>query len=157
MVCRPALRGVDLVIVRRLERVVAFGTTIFANGCTAPSSEFLDGRVLLSARLCMMVLLSCRTARVLAKPPELDPEVADSSRIVLAPCIAGGSTVEVSIRRAGDRPLSGGPPPLCPSSSTQPAGVGGTGPSAATPSGGGRRVGGEAFGAGAWFVLVSDG
>jgi len=151
---RPALRGVDLLIVRRLDSVVVFGTTMLASGCTAPSNEFLEPLGLLSARLCIIVLLSSRTALVLTNPPELDPEVADSSAVALALLTVGCSTLEVSIRKAGDRPLSGGPF-LWPSSSTHPAGVGGTGPSAAMPFGGGRRVGGEA--AGGWLALNSDG
>jgi hypothetical protein len=91
---------------------VEFGTTILANGWTAPSNEFLEGLVLLSARLCMRDLLSWRTAFVLASPPELDPEVADSSGPVPALGRAGRSTVEVSIRKAGERPLAGAPPLL---------------------------------------------
>ena len=80
------------------------------------------------------------TAPVLFNPPpaELDPD-ADSGGATAMPF----SPADVSI----DRPdVLGDLPRLCRSSSAQSAGVGGTGPRAVTPLGGGRLVGGDKTG-----------
>jgi hypothetical protein len=78
-----------------------------------------------------MLLGSPLTALFLPRPAELDPEVDSTPPTELEPIL------DVSMVK----PLVGGPPLPATSSSTQPAGVGGTGPSA--DAGGGRRVGGE--------------
>lgn len=86
-------------------------------------------RVLLSVLLWRMVRGSPFTACVLANPEELDPELESATVLEL--------TLDVSIvsPRFGDLPLP------ATSSSTHPAGVGGTGPSVDIWPG--RRVGGE--------------
>lgn len=118
---RPLL-GVDLVIVGfRLSTVE--GTTM-SEGVMASAQGLLDIssleegclRVLLSVLLWRMVLGSPFTACVLAKPEELDPELDSVTVLEL--------TLEVSIVS----PLFGDLPLTAISSSTQPAGVGGTGP-----------------------------
>lgn len=80
------------------------------------------------------------TAPALASwaPAELDPDVEDSG----TPELVALDALAVSTLRLGWPGRFG----RCRSSSTQSAGVGGTGPRAATPPGGGRRVGGEATG-----------
>ena len=110
------------------------GTTI-SDGVIASAQGLFEGSsvallVLLSFLLSRILLGSPLTARDLAKPEELDPEL-DESATVLEPILA---TLEVSMRRFGDLP----PPAI--SSSTQPAGVGGTGPNLEI---GGLRVGGD--------------
>lgn len=69
----PALLGVDLLIVSRLERVGPFGTTM-----SESSAWFPGPLVLLSARRCLM-LFSWRIAPVLARPAEPDPDNWGSS------------------------------------------------------------------------------
>lgn len=86
---------------------------------------------LLSLRLSLMLFGSPLTAAFLTRPEELEPEL-DSPAAVLE------LILEVSIVS----PLLGDFPLLVISSSTQPAGVGGIGPS--MDIGGGLRVGGEA-------------
>lgn len=99
--------------------------------------------VLLSARRCIIVL-SCRTALVRLKLLALDEDGLGSLAV---PCLSAAS---VSIFRAGERPR------LCCAAaalfSSQPAGVGGTGPRAEPELGGGRRVGGEIMGT--WFMSI---
>lgn len=93
------------------------------------------------------MVLSCRTALALFKPPVLfeDPSGSGTS-VALAAEV-------VSITKPGDRPRPDWLDWLCwigwlgaASVSIQSAGVGGTGPNDATPLGGGRRVGGEIIG-----------
>ena len=105
------------------------------------SIEIRDALVLLSVRLSRKVF-SPLTAFVLARLPDwLSPEVADSGK---APAL---STLDVSACEwpSGDD-CHRGVRLLDESVSTQSAGVGGTGPRAATPLGGGLRVGGDATG-----------
>ena len=108
-------------------------------GC-APASPQLC-LVRLSVRLSRKDF-SPRTAPVLFKPPpaELDPD--DESGWTEVPLL---STLDVSIVRPG---WLGDLPCLWRSDSwsSQLAGVGGTGPSAVTPLGGGRLVGGDTIG-----------
>lgn len=105
------------------------------------SIECREALVLLSVRLSRNVF-SPLTAFVLARLLDgLSPDVADSGK---APAL---STLEVSACEwpsGDDRPR--GVRFDDASVSTQSAGVGGTGPRAATPLGGGRRVGGDTTG-----------
>lgn len=90
------------------------------------------------------MVLSCRTALALFKPPVLFDDPSGSGTSVALAAEA------VSITKPGDRPRPGWLDWLgwlgAASVSTQSAGVGGTGPNDATPLGGGRRVGGEIIG-----------
>jgi hypothetical protein len=134
-----ALLGVDLVIVGRRASTVE-GTTI-SEGVMASAQGLLDGssgaallRVLLSVLLSRILFGSPRTACALANPEELDPELAKSEVTVLEDALA----VSMWSPLLGDLPLidmSSWP-------STQPAGVGGTGPKVESRWGG-LLVGGD--------------
>ena len=87
---------------------------------------------LLSLRLSLILLGSPLTALFLARPEELEPELDSVPGTVLEPIL----DVSIVSPLFGDLPL----PAI--SSSTQPAGVGGTGPN--VDIGGGLRVGGDA-------------
>lgn len=116
------LRGADLVIVDRLPRTV-LGTTISigviasAHGLFEMSSGTALFPVLLSLLRSRILLDSPRTAPVRVKPDELDPEFESDTALV-------DTELEVSMTspRLGDLPRKAA------SSSTHPAGVGGTGP-----------------------------
>jgi hypothetical protein len=107
----------------------------------------------LSLRLSRSVF-SPRTARARAKPPaELPPEAdAEAEPVAEAgvgdgPSVTADSMLElVMLDVSTAESCGGGDGPLLFSDSIQSAGVGGTGPRAVTPLGGGRRVGGEATG-----------
>lgn len=122
------------------------GTTIseILCGCVMASMEPCDVWRLRLSALLWRIVLSCRTALALFKPPVLfdDPNGSGTSGALAA--------VVVSITRPGERPRParlGWPDwPRSASVSTQSAGVGGTGPSDVTPLGGGRLVGGEIIG-----------
>lgn len=122
--------------------MISDGVMASAHGLFECSSTALALPVLLSLLLSRMLLGSPRTARVLARPDELLPDV-DS--------LGGGekAVVDVSIvsPRFGDLPRDAR------SSSTQPAGVGGTGPRVDIDIFWGRRVGGEVMGSGARLML----
>lgn len=104
----------------------------------------LDSPLLCLVRLSLRLSrsdFSPRTAPVLARlPPDgLDPGVADS----------GGCAVELDELDVSTlRPACAARFACCRSSSTQSAGVGGTGPSAVIPFGGGLLVGGDRTGLG---------
>lgn len=132
----PPLRGVPRLMVNlRLRPPELDGMTISDSGC-APSDASMESctpcLVRLSLRRCSSVF-SPRTARARASPPaELAWEVAIDT------ADSGSLATEVT---AGDCDLGGS------GSSVQLAGVGGTGPKAVTPLGGGRLVGGDIMGA----------
>ncbi len=136
------LRGVDLVIVnRRVNPPEEEGMTMSDNwpASSDPSIEFLIPLVRLSVRLSRSVF-SPLTAPVLANPAAgLDDEPAEAGSSLELAALETLSTIDA---RLGEWPL----PRLLFSVSFQSAGVGGTGPSAATPDGGGRRVGGDTMG-----------
>lgn len=140
MLDRP-LRGVDLLIVGlRTRPMAAGGITISVSRLFSrdPSIESRTPLVLLSLRLSRSVF-SPLTAPVRANPLlELLPEAAESGFSLELVALEILSTREV---RTGD-----GSRPRLSSVSTQSAGVGGTGPNADTPLGGGRRVGGDMIG-----------
>ena len=118
-----ALLGVDFVIVGRRLRTLE-GTTI-SDGVMASAQGLFDGSsraiapllVWLSDLLSRILFGSPRTAWALANPDELDPEL---DRSVGAVDVA--FDVSIWSPPLGDLPL------FDRSSSTQPAGVGGTGP-----------------------------
>lgn len=106
------------------------GVIASAQGLFEGSSGTTLLPALLSLRLSLMLFGSPLTALFLARPEELEPEL-DSPAAVLELML----DVSIVSPGFGDLPLP------ATSSSTQPAGVGGTGPS--VDIGGGRRVGGE--------------
>ena len=118
-----ALLGVDLVIVGRRPRMVSGGTTLSlgvmesAQGLFEGSSAILFP-VLLSLLRSRMLFGSPFIAWCLVRPDALEPEL-DSAAAEL-----DATLLEVSMTR----PLLGDLPLLEASSSTHPAGVGGTGP-----------------------------
>lgn len=131
-----ALRGVDFVMVgRRVGPVL----TMISEGATAAAQGLLDGPsgtafclALLSLRRSLMLFGSPLTALFLANPEEFEPEF-DSTPAPL---------LEVTLDVSMLSPLLGDLPLPAISSSTQPAGVGGTGPR--FDIGGSLRVGGDA-------------
>ncbi len=135
----PPLRGVPRCTEKRRERFEPWGTTISDSCCASVLDSALWCLVRLSFRLSRRVF-SPRTAPVLFKPLLGLAPVADSGTLcawVLPKsdvCIVNSGGLGV-VERCCWR-----------SSSTQLAGVGGTGPRAVTPPGGGRLVGGEAIG-----------
>lgn len=136
--CERPLLGVDLVIVGRraseLEgRVMSTGVMASAQGLLEVSSSATAFPLLLSLLLSRIVFGSPLTAPALLNPEDVDPEL-DSGMLALE--FALEVILEVSMVRPllGDLPLPEG------SSSTQPAGVGGTGPK--VDIGCGLRVGG---------------
>lgn len=110
-------------IVGRLPSTV-FGTTISlgviasAHGLFETSSLTTVFPVLLSLLRSRILLDSPRTAPVRVRPDELDPEFDSAAVIVATPL-----EVSMTSGRFGDLPREAA------SSSTHPAGVGGTGPS----------------------------
>lgn len=133
-------------MVRRRCRPDAPGMTMSERGCGPPEAS-IEPRDVPLVRLSLLrssSVFSPRTAGLLVKPPELDEDVPDSGGgpalelpmlDVSTPCAA--ATLE-------GREPGAGPGMLSPS--LQFAGVGGTGPSAETPLGGGLRVGGDTIG-----------
>ena len=124
----------------RRPRIVSGGTTI-SDGVIASTQGLFETSsadtnlfpLLLSLLLSRMLLPSPLTAGCLLRPDELDPEFDSCAAELDAILIA-----EVSITS----PLFGDLAPRT-SSSTQPAGVGGTGPNEETKLAGGLLVGGE--------------
>jgi hypothetical protein len=131
-----ALLGVDLVIVgRRVSPVLTMmseGVIASAQGLFEVSSATTVFLALLSLRLSFILFGSPLTAVFLTRPDELEPEL--DSPAALLELILDVSMVSPLL---GDLPL----PAIEMSSSTHPAGVGGTGPS--VDIGGGLRVGGD--------------
>lgn len=108
------------------------GVTASAQGLFEVSSATTLLPALLSLRLSLILFGSPLTALFLTRPEELEPELDSAPATVLE------LTLDVSMVS----PLFGDLPLPAISSSTQPAGVGGTGPS--VDIGGGLRVGGDA-------------
>jgi hypothetical protein len=109
------------------------GVMAVAHGLFEGSST---ARVLLSLLLSRMLFGSPRTARALLKPDEPPPELEDS----------GAAELELGLEVSSRRVLLEEFPLDEESSSTQPAGVGGTGPrveTARVEAWPGRRVGGD--------------
>ena len=143
------LRGVVLLICVLRDSVFAPGTmiSVIEIPWAARSMELRVLRVRLSARRWTMVL-SWRTARARARPAEGVAAVGPMSSLVFCELL----TLAVSSVSAGvPLPSAFG----CASWSTQFAGVGGTGPNAATPVGGGRLVGGETTGVTVSLALLT--
>jgi hypothetical protein len=143
------LLGVDLVIVGRRPRTVT-GGTIISEGVMASAQGLFDGSsiatclpVLLSLRLSRMLFGSPLTACALASPDETDPEFELDSGVELIVIFV----VSICSPRLGDLLLGSA------SSSTHPAGVGGTGPRLDIGAAAGRRVGGEITGSGVLVML----
>ena len=136
----PPLRGVPRCTENRRDTLDPCGTMISERGCAPALESSRLCRVRLSVRLSRNDF-SPRTAPVLFNPPpaELDPD--DESGWTEVPLL---STLDVSIVRPGG--LGDLVVLWCSTLSFQLAGVGGTGPSAATPLGGGRLVGGDTIG-----------
>lgn len=148
---RPPVPGVSGPTRPLLRGPLRDGVALAPGGTTMSASGWMPG---LGSPLILLVRLSVRrsrsdfsqrTAPALAScpPAELDPEAE-----------SGGweesvEALEVSMLRAG----GGAARVRWRSSSTQLAGVGGTGPRAAIPCGGGLRVGGETMGSGVLFRL----
>jgi hypothetical protein len=123
-----------VIVGRRVSPVL----TMISEGVMASAQGLLEGcsvatlfPALLSLRLSLMLFGSPLTALFLTSPDELEPELDSAPATVLE------LTLDVSIVS----PLFGDLPLPAISSSTQPAGVGGTGPN--VDIGGGLRVGGE--------------
>lgn len=134
------LRGVPRRTEMRRERLGPWGTMMLDRGCAPASDSPLLCLVRLSVRLSRSDF-SPRTAPVLFNPPpaELEPD-AESGGTAVLPLL---STLDVSIVKPD---VFGDLPRLWRSSWAQSAGVGGTGPRAVTPLGGGRLVGGDMIG-----------
>ena len=107
------------------------GVMASAQGLFEGSSATTLLPALLSLRLSLILFGSPLTALFLTRPEELEPELDSAPATVLE------LILDVSIVR----PLFGDLPLPAISSSTQPAGVGGTGPN--VDIGGGLRVGGD--------------
>lgn len=147
---RPPLLGVDLVIVRLRESVVALGTTMSASciGWAEGSSDEPGSRVRLSARRWTMVL-SCRTAPARER---VTADARSTEEFGSAPRTAA-TALAVSMLRLAGRPLAEVAFELLLllllllAWDSQSAGVGGTGPKVEPLLlGGGRLVGGDAIG-----------
>lgn len=134
------LRGVFLCTETRRAILGPCGTRISDKGSTPTTEAPRLCRVRLSLRRSRRVF-SPRTAPARVNPAELEPEADSSVVCVLEAALA----LSVSIVNPAAAGVLGRTPGV---SSTQLAGVGGTGPRAAIPLGGGRRVGGAIVGAG---------
>ena len=139
-----ALEGFDFIISGRLPSTVIGGTIISA-GVMASAQGLFEGSSiatalpdLLSLLLSRILFGSPRTARALVNPDELEPEFDSVWPLELtldvSRCSAPGGS--------GDR--GRGAPGIIRGLSTQPAGVGGTGPN--VEIGAGLRVGGDTMG-----------
>lgn len=133
------LRGVFLWMETCRDKPLLGGTMISDKGPTFEGPRACRVR-LLSVRLSRSVFSPPRTAPCLDNPAELDP---DNDSSVLSSLLLAALEVSIVRPEAAD-PLTS----TSGVSSTQLAGVGGTGPNAVTPLGGGRLVGGAMIGDG---------